>query len=106
MPSFTRTIENFECKNCHTFVEGNGYTNHCPQCLYSLHIDNQPGDRQNLCQGLMQPIDIVTQGGSPVDIIHQCQKCLIIKQNKISDNDSTETIISIMKAKVAREMMR
>lgn len=50
----------FVCKNCSTPVApltNGSYRNHCPQCLYSLHVDIRPGDRQNTCHGLMRPID-------------------------------------------------
>jgi len=106
MPRFKRTIENFECQNCHTFVKGNGYTNHCPECLYSLHSDNNPGDRQNLCLGMMKPIDIVIKGGNPIDVMHQCTKCSLIKTNRLHSDDSVDAIIEIMKIKVKQEMMR
>jgi hypothetical protein len=106
MKHFTKTLEDFICKNCGLSVYGNGYTNHCPKCLYSLHVDNYPGDRQENCQGLMKPIDIISKGGYPVDIVHECQICHTIKHNKVNDNDSTDTIIEVMKEKVKKEMMR
>lgn len=106
MKKFIKNKENFVCVNCGYKVLGNGYTNHCPICLYSLHVDVNPGDRQSECRGLMQPIDILTKGGQPVDIVYQCQRCKITKQNLISDNDSMDAIISIMSYKVKREMLR
>lgn len=32
--------------------------NHCPNCLTSLHIDNQPGDRSSNYGGHMEPIGV------------------------------------------------
>ncbi|GIW69886.1 MAG: hypothetical protein KatS3mg101_0633 [Patescibacteria group bacterium] len=55
---FQKKKENFICKNCGYFVIGNGYTNHCPRCLYSEHVDINPGDRANTCEGLMEPVGI------------------------------------------------
>lgn len=106
MRKFVRNKENFVCKNCGTFVEGNGYTNHCPVCLYSIHIDKNPGDRQEQCHGYMHPIDIITKGGDPKYIVHQCQSCKIVKQNILSSLDSSQAIINVMIAKVEKEMMR
>ena len=106
MKKFTRNKENFVCIRCRYNVIGDGYTNHCPVCLYSLHVDINPGDRQSECNGLMQPIDIMTQGGQPSDIIYQCQKCKVIKKNLINDRDSIDSIIDIMKYKVKKEMLR
>src|SRR3989344_2693847 len=56
---FKKVIEDFTCEHCDTFVEGDGYTNHCPKCLWSLHVDNEPGDRANNCNGLMEPFGIL-----------------------------------------------
>ena len=47
--------EVFTCKNCGRVVvpEGAGSThrNHCPNCLCSLHVDEEPGDRASSCGG-------------------------------------------------------
>src|SRR3989338_8156335 len=43
---FQRTKEDFTCERCGFFVRGSGYTNHCPQCLWSKHVDVNPGNRQ------------------------------------------------------------
>ncbi|HCR42265.1 TPA: hypothetical protein DIV45_02815, partial [Patescibacteria group bacterium] len=37
--NFIRTKEDFTCENCGHRVKGSGYTNHCPKCLYSQHVD-------------------------------------------------------------------
>ena len=60
MKQFTMRDENFICENCHKEVKKLGYTarDHCPYCLYSKHVDINPGDRQNSCQGLLKPIGI------------------------------------------------
>jgi len=55
---FKRTKENFTCENCGFLVEGDGYTNHCPRCLWSKHVDINPGDRCSNCFGMMEPIDV------------------------------------------------
>ena len=56
MKGFTKTVEDFNCAHCGAVVHGNGYTNHCPHCLYSRHVDNNPGDRLATCGGMMRPI--------------------------------------------------
>ena len=50
---FERNVEDFVCTVCGQQVEGNGYTNHCPKCLSSLHVDINPGDRASSCYGVM-----------------------------------------------------
>ena len=72
--SFQKTVEDFVCEFCGNPVKGTGFTNHCPKCLWSKHVDVSPGDRMALCRGLMRPIRI--DGSSPdYTIIHQCVKC-------------------------------
>lgn len=71
---FQRTMEDFVCANCGTQVKGNGYTNHCPNCLWSKHVDNNPGDRENSCQGMMEPITGFYRN-SQWWVVQKCQKC-------------------------------
>lgn len=91
---FTRVNENFVCQNCGQKVKGSGYTNHCPKCLWSKHVDINPGDRQVTCQGLMKPVAIENKKGSYV-IVHQCTICKQRKRNKAAGNDSFEEILRI-----------
>ena len=47
--------ESFTCKQCGRLVvsggAGSGHRNHCPNCLSSLHLDVEPGDRAADCGG-------------------------------------------------------
>lgn len=47
--------ETFVCKVCGRTVvpegAGSSHRNHCPNCLYSLHVDINPGDRESDCGG-------------------------------------------------------
>ncbi len=94
MPKFTRTIEDFDCEHCGAHVTGNGYTNHCPQCLYSKHVDVNPGDRAATCGGLMRPIGITQKKGEYV-IQHRCVSCGHQRPNKMVEGDSFETILTV-----------
>jgi len=86
---FKRKIENFKCAVCGTLVEGNGYTDHCPNCLWSKHIDINPGDRTNSCHGLMEPIGLEKKKGE-FKIQYRCQKCGERKLNVVSKEDKLE----------------
>lgn len=97
MKKFKRTIENFVCENCGKEVIGNGYTNHCPNCLYSKHVDINPGDRMSTCGGLMKPIEIQQKNGEFI-ILHRCEKCGFERKNKVVDGDNFDEIIKIMKS--------
>lgn len=94
MKKFTRTIENFSCKNCGIKVNGNGFTNHCPNCLWSMHVDINPGDRSEECKGLMEPVGMELKNGE-YKIIHKCKVCGITKINKTSKADNFSAIMKI-----------
>jgi len=94
MKKFTRTIEDFVCENCGTNVKGNGYTNHCPLCLYSKHVDINPGDRAAECGGLMKPVAISPKADYYI-ILHRCQRCGYEKSNKSAPEDNFEVLIKI-----------
>jgi len=93
--NFIRKKEDFKCLNCGYEVKGSGYTNHCPNCLYSQHVDlNVPGDRENKCGSPMKPIGVEKKGEEYI-ILHQCINCGAKKKNKASKNDNFEKIIKI-----------
>ena len=94
MKSFTKTVEDFNCAHCGAVVRGNGYTNHCPKCLWSRHVDDMPGDRASSCGGMMRPITAAPDGARFV-ITHKCEKCGKIKRQRTSDNDDIDTIIEL-----------
>ena len=92
--SFTRTTENFKCQKCGFFVEGNGYTNHCPECLWSKHVDVFPGDRKENCGGMMEPVRI-EKNNKEYTIIHKCVKCDAEKPNKAVPEDNFQMLVQI-----------
>ena len=91
---FRRTIENFTCEHCGARVIGNGYTNHCPNCLWSKHVDVHPGDRAAACGGMMEPIRL--EGSSPAyRIIHRCQRCGLERINNAEKSDSQDALLGL-----------
>lgn len=98
---FVRNIEDFTCENCGKKTTGNGYTNHCPNCLFSKHVDINPGDRQANCGGMMEPIGVECSGVSYV-ITFKCRRCGATKRNKAALNDNFETILETAKTGAAR----
>jgi rubrerythrin len=91
---FARNIENFTCGRCGAVVEGNGFTNHCPSCLFSKHVDENPGDRAAGCGGAMEPIAVEQARGRYV-IVHRCLKCGRVKRNKSSPADSSVALVEV-----------
>lgn len=92
---FTRTVGDFVCENCNTSVKGNGYTDHCPCCLYSKHVDINPGDRDCDCQGLMEPVAVEIKRGE-YRIHYKCLDCGYTHQVRSSSEDSFEAILSLI----------
>ncbi len=91
---FIKNVEDFFCDHCGEVVKGNGYTNHCPKCLWSKHVDVDPGDRASECGGMMEPIRIEEKGGEH-SIVHKCIKCGAEKKNKMAVGDDFEKVIDI-----------
>lgn len=92
--SFTRVIETFTCEHCGVVNEGNGYTNHCKQCLWSKHVDINPGDRSATCGGLMKPTAIENEQGDYV-LTHTCERCHHKKRNKVAPNDNFDAVVAL-----------
>lgn len=91
---FQRKIEDFVCANCGASVKGTGYTDHCPNCLWSKHMDINPGDRQSSCRGLMEPVGVEIKGGQ--NLIHyQCQKCGFKHRVRADKKDDFEAVIKL-----------
>lgn len=94
--TFQKNKENFTCEKCGHENIGNGYTNHCQKCLYSKHVDVNPGDRVEGCKGLMEPIEVFNRG-SETFLRHKCVKCGFARVNKVSKEDSFEEVIKVSK---------
>ena len=61
--------DTFTCKVCGRVCTpqnaGSDHRNHCPNCLSSLHVDEEPGDRASDCGGIMEPVAVwVRKGGA------------------------------------------
>ena len=81
---FTKNDSGFICAHCGKEVQPLGYTsrNHCPFCLWSLHLDENPGDRASGCGGQMEPISAEPDPKKGFIITHRCTKCGAIRRNK------------------------
>lgn len=94
--SFIRQKEDFICEFCGASIIGNGYTNHCSVCLYSKHVDIDPGDRLSGCGGLMKPVYVSYTANDPY-ITHKCLRCGFEKKNKVQPEDSIDAMVKIQK---------
>lgn len=91
--------ESFVCKACGTLVvpEGAGsqHRNHCPKCLSSVHVDEEPGDRACLCHGIMEPISVWVRKGGEWAVIQRCRSCGTLSSNRIAADDNPALLLSI-----------
>lgn len=96
MKKFTMIDEDFICLVCGSKVNSLGYTarDHCPNCLCSLHVDNNPGDRLAVCHGILRPVGI-EKAKDKFKIVYRCEKCGIIKKNIQANDDSMDLIIKL-----------
>lgn len=69
--------DSFTCKVCGRLVVADGagsdHRNHCSNCLSSLHVDDEPGDRQADCGGVYRKIWRKLLGVRPFFFL----KCLV-----------------------------
>ena len=97
--------ETFICKNCGRLVTpegaGSDHRNHCPNCLYSLHVDNEPGDREADCGGHMEPVSVWVRKKGEWAIIHRCKMCGSFSSNRVAADDNPMKLMSIAMKPVA-----
>lgn len=81
---FVKNDAGFVCSHCGKTVEplGSSSRNHCPFCLWSLHVDNFPGDRANPCRGGMEPIRSEPDAKHGFMIYYRCTKCGALRRNR------------------------
>lgn len=96
MKKFNMVDESFICENCNKIVDKLEYTarDHCPYCLYSKHLDINPGDRLNECKGLLEPVGI-EKFKDKYKIIYKCKKCNELHKNITAVDDNFDLIIQL-----------
>lgn len=91
--------EIFTCRVCGREVipdnAGSGHRNHCPNCLSSLHVDIEPGDRASNCGGAMEPIAVWVRKSGEWAVIHRCKRCGVLSSNRIAADDNPMKLMSI-----------
>ena len=99
MKQFTKNDNSFVCINCKAFVPVLKTTsrNHCNSCLYSLHVDINPGDRANECKGVLEPVGLVTSGKKGYIIQYKCKKCGAVTNNRSAVDDNFEELLKLCK---------
>ncbi len=83
----------FKCGHCRSFigapVTGGRNRNHCPNCLYSKHVDlKRPGDRLCECGSLMAPVGLFARANGEEMILHRCLGCGFERPNRVAADDN------------------
>lgn len=89
----------FPCRNCGHAIPwdggGTGHRNHCPVCLHSVHLDDEPGDRAADCGGVMDPVAVWVRRGGEWAVIHRCRDCGRLSSNRIAADDDPAVLLSL-----------
>ena len=101
-----KNLENgFMCRYCGHAVSdeapGTRNRNHCPQCLRSVHVDDDTGDRSSSCGEIMEPIAVSVRNGEWT-LIHRCTGCGTLKANRIAGDDDEFALLSLAVRPVAQ----
>lgn len=91
--------DSFTCRVCGRPVvsagAGSDHRNHCPNCLSSMHVDEEPGDRESDCGGIMEPIGVWVRKNGEWAILHRCRRCGKISSNRVAADDNPMKLMSI-----------
>src|SRR5215469_813654 len=106
--SFPRS---FQCGHCGVDVSldapGTSHRNHCPNCLWSRHLDrNVPGDRQAGCPGGMEPIAVTVRGEHRWMLIHRCTRCGRLRMNRTAADDNVLLLVQLAALPLANPQLR
>ena len=91
--------DSFICKVCGWCVTpdgaGSNHRNHCPNCLSSLHLDIEPGDRAADCGGIMDAVAVWVRKDGEWAIVHRCRRCGALSSNRVAADDNPVKLMGI-----------
>ena len=91
--------ETFNCRNCGRLVvpagAGSDHRNHCPNCLCSVHVDIEPGDRESDCGSVMEPIGVWVRKNGEWALIHRCTVCGKLDSNRVAADDNPMKLLAL-----------
>jgi ribosome biogenesis GTPase len=65
-------------------------------------VDLKIGDRRSGCRGQMEPIAISVRYKDEWAIVHRCQKCQVIRTNRVAGDDNELTLLALAVRPLAR----
>lgn len=88
-----------KCRHCglefSLAAPGTRHRNHCPHCLWSVHLDDTPGDRASLCRGGMEPIAVSVDSRGEWHVLHRCGTCHTIHLNRVAGDDDERALLAL-----------
>jgi hypothetical protein len=90
----------FRCAHCRAMVgplpSGGRQRNHCPLCLYSVHVDGAtPGDRASDCNSRMAPVAKFERRNGEEVIVHRCLGCGFERYCRVGADDDWELVAAL-----------
>lgn len=89
----------FRCRRCGLEIgrdaPGTRHRNHCPFCLWSVHVDERPGDRASACGGGMEPIAVWVRPDCEWALVHRCGSCHALRANRIAGDDDAAALLAL-----------
>jgi len=98
-PSRSRP-QSFRCQHCRMDVSldapGTAHRNHCPNCLWSRHLDDhRPGDRSADCRSGMEPLAVAVRGDGEWLLVHRCTGCGLVRLNRTASDDQPLLLVRL-----------
>jgi hypothetical protein len=101
-----KPASSFRCVHCRvdvpTSAPGTAHRNHCPSCLWSKHLDDEPGDRASDCDASMEPIAITVRGDGEWVLIHRCRGCGVLHANRTAGDDNPLLLVRLAVRPIAQ----
>ncbi len=89
----------YTCIHCKGYVSYQSYgttqRNHCPQCLWSRHVDDRIGDRRSACNQKMEPIAVASRQDGEWLLVHKCTGCSQLRTNRIAGDDHELALLAL-----------
>ncbi len=94
-----REPDSFRCQHCRCELDadasGTRHRNHCCHCLWSVHLDESPGDRRSACGAGMEPIAIWVRPDGEWALVHRCCGCHVVRVNRIAGDDNEYALLAL-----------
>jgi hypothetical protein len=81
---------------------GTAHRNHCPNCLWSRHVDVVPGDRAAECGAAMEAVAIAGRDDGEWTLVHRCRGCHTLKANRVAGDDNPLMLMRLAVRPLAR----